>query len=224
MLITSVQIFLGQPQPWPPVGLSLWTFFRQPLLRSTWPCHLSQQLRSTFASSSRWILSRRSCELTRSLVVTPHIQQIIDLSLLADNATACQQCSLVVVESSQSLFLEPSWPGLAIWGLDEFLAQGQHPCPCREIMILLPFSRDFTEMDDNLNKITDLMSPFNSRCFQRFSYDQGWTCLALSSRHNCSASLQTGFSPWTSSFSCHIRLARRKMSGLPCEGSLGPFV
>ena len=27
--------------------------------------------------------------------------------------------------------LEPSWPGLSMWGLDNFLAQGRHPCPCR---------------------------------------------------------------------------------------------
>ena len=45
------------------------------------------------------------------------------------NQTACHRCTLVVVESSQLPSLEPSWPGLPIWGLDNFLAR-QCPCPC----------------------------------------------------------------------------------------------
>ena len=44
MSITSVQVLLGWPRPRPPVGLSFWTFFNQPSLRSTWPCHLSRQI------------------------------------------------------------------------------------------------------------------------------------------------------------------------------------
>ena len=47
------------------------------------------------------------------------------------NQTACHHCALVVVESSQSPSLEPSLPGLAIWGLDNCLDQGRRPCPCR---------------------------------------------------------------------------------------------
>ena len=70
MSITSYQVFLGQPWPWPPVGLSFWTFLNQPSPRSTWPCHLSLQVQSNF-----W-----------SLVVTPHIQWIIARSL------HCRRC------------------------------------------------------------------------------------------------------------------------------------
>ena len=41
MPIISVQVLLGQPRPRPPVGWGIQTFFSQPLLRSTWPCHLT---------------------------------------------------------------------------------------------------------------------------------------------------------------------------------------
>ena len=44
---------------------------------------------------------------------------------------ACHRYALVVIGSSEPCALEPSWPHLAIWGLDYFLAQGRHPCPCR---------------------------------------------------------------------------------------------
>ena len=84
--ITSVQVFLGRPPPRPPVGLSFWTFFNQLSLHSTWPCHLSWRVRSTFARSSSCILSKRACELTWSLVVTQHIQRIIARSL------RCRRC------------------------------------------------------------------------------------------------------------------------------------
>ena len=45
--------------------------------------------------------------------------------------TECLRCILVVVECSQPPSLEPSWPGLAIWGLNKFFAQGRCPCPCK---------------------------------------------------------------------------------------------
>ena len=44
---------------------------------------------------------------------------------------ACHQCTLVVLDSSQPHSLEPSWPGLAIQGLDNCLSHGWHPCLCR---------------------------------------------------------------------------------------------
>ena len=81
MLITSVQVFFGQPRQRPHADLSFWTFSNQPSLRSTWSCHMGRWVQSTFARSSRCILSDRSCELTWSLAVTPHIQRIIAWSL-----------------------------------------------------------------------------------------------------------------------------------------------
>ena len=50
------------------------------------PCHLSQWVWRAFARSSSCILSRRSCGLTCSSVVTPHIQRIISRSL------RCRRC------------------------------------------------------------------------------------------------------------------------------------
>ena len=70
-------LFLGCALPRPSTGLSLWTFFHQTSLRLTWPCHLSRWVRSTSSRSSSCVLTRRSYELTWSLVVTPHMQQII---------------------------------------------------------------------------------------------------------------------------------------------------
>ena len=81
MPITSVQVFLGRPRQRPLEGLSFWTFFSQPLLRSTCPCHLSRWVSSTVARSTSCITSKRSCQLMWSLVVTPHIQCIIAWSL-----------------------------------------------------------------------------------------------------------------------------------------------
>ena len=81
MSITFVLIFLGRQRPRPPVGLSFWTFFNRSPLRSTWPCHLSRRVRSTFARSSSCTLSKRSCELTWSLEMAPHIQRIKARSL-----------------------------------------------------------------------------------------------------------------------------------------------
>ena len=75
--ITSVQVFLGRPQPRPPVGLSFWTLFSQPSLCSTCPCHLSWRVRSIIAKSSSCYLSRSSYELTWTLVVTQHIPQTV---------------------------------------------------------------------------------------------------------------------------------------------------
>ena len=77
MPIISVQVFFGRPGPRTPVGLGFWTFFSQPSLRSIWPCHLSRRVQSTFARSSNCIVTRISWELTCFLVVTSHIQQII---------------------------------------------------------------------------------------------------------------------------------------------------
>ena len=79
MPFTALQVFLGWPRP--PVGFNFWTFFSQPLPCSTWPYHLSQQMWSTFARLPSCILSRRSCKLTWSLVLMPHIQHIITQSL-----------------------------------------------------------------------------------------------------------------------------------------------
>ena len=50
-----VQVFLGQPCPRPPMGLSFWTFFTQPLLRSTWsapPRKFAQHTRLKRVSSN----------------------------------------------------------------------------------------------------------------------------------------------------------------------------
>ena len=55
---------LGRPCPRPPVGLSCWTLFSQPSLRSTGTCHLSRWVRIYLARSPGCILSRRFCELT----------------------------------------------------------------------------------------------------------------------------------------------------------------
>ena len=80
--------------------------------------------------------------------------------------TACQQCALTVKGSSQPPSLEPSWPGLTIWGIDNSLAQGRCPCPCRgRRWYSPPIQYGFPEMDDILDYITDLMSPFNSKVF-----------------------------------------------------------
>ena len=84
--INSDRVFLGLPGPRPLVGLSFGTFFSQPSLCSTWLCHLSRRVRRSFARSSSCILSKRSCELTWSLVMMPHIHWIIAWSL------HCKQC------------------------------------------------------------------------------------------------------------------------------------
>ena len=83
MPVISVQVFFGRSQPRPPLRLSFWTFFDQPSLCSTWPCHLSQRMQSTFARSPSCIISRRSCELTWPLVVT---QWIIARTVIALHA------------------------------------------------------------------------------------------------------------------------------------------
>ena len=80
MPTTFVLVFLGWLRPQHPVALSFWTFFSHPSLRSSWPCWVGG-CEVPFARSSSCILSRRSCELTWPLVVTPHIQQIIARSL-----------------------------------------------------------------------------------------------------------------------------------------------
>ena len=98
MPITSVQVFSWWPWPWPAVGLSFWTSSRQSLLSSTWSCHLSRRVRSSFARSLSCIFSIRSCELTWSLVVTLHIQWIIARSLRCK----CSKPGL--------------WPGLLVGG------------------------------------------------------------------------------------------------------------
>ena len=102
MSITSVQVFLGWPRPRPPAGLSFWTFFNQPSLLSTWPCHLSGRVWSTFARSSSCLLSKRSCELTWSLVVTQHIQWIIAQSL------RCRRCKSDKAGTQVALWAAPA--------------------------------------------------------------------------------------------------------------------
>ena len=48
----------------------------------------------------------------------------------ARRQTACHPCAPVVIGTSQPHSPEPLWPGLAIWGLDIFLAQGRYPYLC----------------------------------------------------------------------------------------------
>ena len=79
--IISLQVSLRRPWRWPPAGLSFWMFCSQPSLRPTSPYHLIQYVQNTLAKSSSCTLSNGSCELTCSLVVTPHIQRIIARSL-----------------------------------------------------------------------------------------------------------------------------------------------
>ena len=62
-------------------GIEFMDFFHQTSLRLTWPCHLSRWVRSTSSRSLSCVLTRRSYELTWSLVVTPYMQQIIAQSL-----------------------------------------------------------------------------------------------------------------------------------------------
>ena len=88
MPINLIPVFLGQPQPRPPLRLSFeFLDFRQPTICSTWPCYLIQRVQSNFARSSGHILSNRFSELTWSfVVVTLHIQRIIARSL------RCRRC------------------------------------------------------------------------------------------------------------------------------------
>ena len=97
-------VFLGRPPLRPLVGLSFWTLFNQPSLRTTRLCHLSRRVPSTFARSSSSILSKGSCMLTWSLVVTPHNQRIIAQSL------HCRRCKSDKV--GPRFRLHGAWPGL----------------------------------------------------------------------------------------------------------------
>ena len=92
MPITSAKAFLGRARSLPPTGLRFWTLLSQPSLRITWPCHQSWGLWSTFARSSSYILSRRSCELTWSLVEMPHIQQFLEWFRDDDLVICIQGC------------------------------------------------------------------------------------------------------------------------------------
>ena len=69
MPITSVQVNLGRPRPRHSVGLSFWTFFSQPSLRSTWPCHIRRRVRSSLPNRQS-VSSPGFCELTSSFLVT----------------------------------------------------------------------------------------------------------------------------------------------------------
>ena len=85
------------PRPRTPARLRFCTFYSQPLLRSTWPYHMSCRIQSTFARSSSCIPFMRSCKLTWSLLVTSHVQRITALAM------CCEWCSLDKVEALDSL-------------------------------------------------------------------------------------------------------------------------
>ena len=101
-------------RPQPHVELSFWTFFSQPSLCSTWPCHLNRRVQSTFARSSNCILYRRSCQLTCTFIpilllifhcyITPHNWLIIARSL------HWRQCKLDTFWAQVSLFCSMTLP------------------------------------------------------------------------------------------------------------------
>ena len=73
--------------------------------------------------------------------------------------TACHRCTLVVIRDSQPPSLDPSWPDLAIWGIDNFLAQGL-------------WSETMTLSSHSVGIFPKLMissNPFKSRGFKHFS-------------------------------------------------------
>ena len=95
-------------------GIEFLDFFSQPSLCSTWPCHLSWWVCSTFIRSSSCIISWRSCELTWSFLVTSHSL------LISARSLRCNWCKSNKVGANVSLRLGKNfsqWESSFLWKL-----------------------------------------------------------------------------------------------------------
>ena len=107
------------------------TFVNQPSLRCTWPCHLSRRVRSTFARSSSCILSKRSCELTSSLLGgdTAHpANQSLVIACKCDEART--QVSLAWGMALDTRTVNCTFGGDAKWAGDEDGQELVQYAPC----------------------------------------------------------------------------------------------